>query len=208
MPDIKIKICGIFERGDADFINAAKPDFVGFVFARSRRQVSVDFAAELKERISGEIKSVGVFVDADIRGITACYRRGIIDIAQLHGNESGEYIDNLKSEGIPVIKAVRAELKQNIMRAEELFASADYLLFDNGAGGGGRAFDWNNMMGADIKKPFFLAGGISLDNIGGALNVRPAPYAVDISGGVETSGKKDGEKILKIVEYARLYGRQ
>jgi len=142
---MKIKICGLFRKEDIDYANEARPDYVGFVFAESRRKVSRAFAAQLRYRLSDGIVPVGVFVNAPITDIAALYREHVISVAQLHGMEHGEYIARLKeasAEGggtpIKVIKTVQsAELEKNAPMAIE----ADYYLIDSGAGSG-KPFDW------------------------------------------------------------------
>jgi len=183
----KIKICGLFREQDIEFANEAMPDFIGFVFAKSHRQINSETAALFKKRLNPQITTVGVFVNAEIPSITKLYNSGIINIAQLHGSESEDYINTLKKIcDVPVIKAV------NIESAKP--ANADYLLFDNGKGGTGKAFDWNLIPKCD--KEFFLAGGINLNNIGEAVKLNP--YGIDLSSGVENEkGEKDREKILE-----------
>ena len=201
---IRIKICGLFRDEDIDYVNEAGPDFAGFVFAKSRRQVSADRAAGLRRRLAGGIVPVGVFVDAPPEHIIALYRAGVISIAQLHGSESGEYIARLKeasasgggSEPIPVIKAVRsAELEKELSLSTE----ADYFLIDSGAGGG-TTFDWGILGAKKINKPWFLAGGICIENIGEAMALDP--FGIDISSGAETDGFKDRKKILQLTAMA------
>ena len=189
---MKIKICGLFNSADIDYVNEALPDYIGFVFAESRRKITPETAREFKKRLDPRIKTVGVFVNADITDITRLYADGVIDIAQLHGSEGSEYIENLKKAcGIKVIKAVNA--------GNDYPQNADFLLFDNGKGGTGEAFDWKLL--PKTQKPFFLAGGINLNNIEQA--VKQGAYCIDLSSGVETDGKKDREKILKIVKTVR-----
>ena len=84
---MKIKICGLFRSEDIDYVNEARPDYVGFVFAESRRQVSPEQAANLRSRLANGIVPVGVFVNAPAANIAALYRDGVISIAQLHGAE-------------------------------------------------------------------------------------------------------------------------
>ncbi|MDR3292660.1 MAG: phosphoribosylanthranilate isomerase [Clostridiales bacterium] len=228
---IKIKICGLFRGEDALAVNAAVPDFVGFVFVKGRRRYcSPVLAGELRKKIAPEILSVGVFQDEDAEGIEELYARGIISFAQLHGGESAEYVAALKKRcpRLSVIKALCADgetgglmsavtrtvqadgLKQtNAASALNEFlreqaalyvrAGADFLLFDSGSGGTGRAFDRSVLRGID--SPFFIAGGINSDNIEAVLSFKP--YAVDISGGAETDGLKDAEKIIKLTETVR-----
>jgi len=192
---MKIKICGLFNRADIDYVNEALPDYAGFVFAESKRRISFETAREFKKRLDARIKSVGVFVNAAVSDIARLYADDVIDIAQLHGDESPEYSAKLKDYcGIPIIKAI---IGRERWRGYE---AADYLLFDSGKGTG-KTFDWSLI--PEQPKPFFLAGGINIDNIAEAVRVNP--YCIDISGGAESNGVKDKEKIKKCVEIARSY---
>lgn len=190
----KIKICGLFRAEDIAYVNAAQPDYIGFVFAKSRRQITGEAARVLREQLAPGITPVGVFVNAPQTEIVQLYREGIIGIAQLHGEESCAYVEGLKEKGIPVIKAVRVESEADILM--HMDSPADYLLLDNGAGGTGKAFDWRLLQ--TCTRPYFLAGGVNLDNISNALSFQP--YCVDVSSGAETEGVKDGEKISLLVE--------
>ncbi|MDR2554384.1 MAG: phosphoribosylanthranilate isomerase [Fibromonadaceae bacterium] len=189
---MKIKICGLKNSVDVDYVNEAMPDYIGFVFAESKRRISPQTAAEFKNRLSPKITAVGVFVNTEISSISQLYNAGVINIAQLHGSESEAYIDELKKTcDIPVIKAINIEVSPP--------ANADYLLFDNGKGGSGESFDWSLI--PKYNKDYFLAGGINLDNIKKAINLKP--YGIDLSSGTETNGKKDREKIIQLVQIAR-----
>ena len=197
-----IKICGLFREEDIDYVNEARPDYAGFVFAESRRKVSQEFAARLRHRLSDDIVPVGVFINAPFVDIAALYRENVIAIAQLHGTENDDYIARLKAasaEGgrkpVEVIKTVQsAELEQNTPVA------ADYYLIDSGAGSG-RSFNWELLNSFKFEKPWFLAGGVSLDNIEQAMAFNP--FALDISSGAETDGIKDREKIVQLVSMVR-----
>lgn len=191
----KIKICGLTRRQDIDAVNWARPDYIGFVFAKSRRQIGPELAKQLKDSLDPDIQAVGVFVDAPMEEIEEICRRGIIDVIQLHGNESGAYIEALRQRtGLPVIKAV--SMKEGVTVEELEAIPADYLLLDQGKGGTGQTFDWELI--PKLSRPFFLAGGLSPDNLEEAAQ-RIRPYGVDLSSGVETEGKKDREKILQAV---------
>jgi phosphoribosylanthranilate isomerase len=197
---MKIKICGLFRPIDISYVNDARPDYAGFVFAESRRKVSRALAADLRSALSPAITPVGVFVNAPIEDIADIHSDGTIEVAQLHGNEDGEYIRDLKERcGITVIKAISVRSGKDIEAAEEL--GADRLLFDNGTGGTGTGFDWALIR--NIKTPFFLAGGINLSNIRDAMRLIPAPYALDVSSGAEVGGVKDRDTIIKLVECVR-----
>lgn len=195
----RIKICGISRECDVDFINEAKPDYVGFIFADgSRRKICSSTASGYRARLDPFIQTVGVFMGAPISTVTSLLLDGVIDMAQLHGNESEEYIRTLKAlTGAPVIKALRFENFEQIKGYES--SSADYLLLDHGSGGTGIAFDWSEI--GELKKSFFLAGGVTLSNIDEAMKIDS--YCIDISSGAETDGRKDREKIIALVNKVR-----
>lgn len=190
---MKIKICGLFRDCDIDYVNEAKPDFVGFVFAKSPRQVSKETAKKLKNKLSKEILSVGVFVNEDINNIVEIFNENIIDLIQLHGNEDDQYIRELKKVcNKKIIKAIKVKTGEDIIRWRN--CQADWLMFDAGMGEG-KTFDWNVLK--NFIRPYFLAGGINESNIDEAIKLNP--YCIDISSGVETNKVKDKNKILNIV---------
>lgn len=193
----KIKICGLSREEEILFVNALKPDYIGFVFARgSKRYVSSEQAACLRDLLDDSIQSVGVFVDQPIDKIKLLADNGVIQLVQLHGREDEDYIKDLRAVvSLPIIKAFRIESAEDIKRAQE--SSADYVLLDNGNGGTGETFDWRLI--ADMGRPYFLAGGLSPDNVADAVG-RYSPYAVDTSSGVETGGVKDYIKIRTFIE--------
>ena len=195
----KIKICGLTRMEDIDAVNVSKPDYVGFVFySKSRRCISVSQAARLKAALNPDIQAVGVFVNEDARIIEEIARQNIIDLIQLHGQETEEMIKNLRGTvKKPIIKAVPVQSGEDIEKWKS--SIADYLLFDNGAGGTGKTFRWDYING--YEKPFFLAGGLNLQNLEEAY--AQGAYALDLSGGAETDGIKDPEKIERIVGLVR-----
>ena len=152
---VKIKICGLKRLEDIEMVNKYKPDYIGFVFADSKRKVSHDLACKLKENLDSDIISVGVFVDAPQDEILELYDKGIIEIAQLHGLESEEYIRNLKEKTnykLKIIKAIEMSEDTDLLSYDT--SKADYLLFDSGKGSG-KTFDWR-LIRKDLKKEFFL----------------------------------------------------
>lgn len=199
-----IKICGLKRPEDIRYINECLPDYAGFVFAKSRRQVSREQAAQLRELLDEKVCPVGVFVNEKPEIIAELINHGIIDIAQLHGDEGEAYIRELKAllKRGRLIKAVRVAKREDVQGVEN--TEADYLLFDTFSktsyGGTGKTFDWTMTDG--VKKSFFLAGGIHSGNIEEAVK-RVKPYAVDLSSAVETDGVKDREKIIEIVRIIR-----
>ncbi|HEY5555381.1 phosphoribosylanthranilate isomerase [Acetobacterium sp.] len=196
----KIKICGLTRFEDINAVNSAKPDYIGFVFAESKRQVDIETAKRLKSALNQEIKAVGVFVNQPIEEIISLANARIIDIIQLHGDEDEEYISNLREEvSLPIIKAMRIRQKSDVKKTK-----SDFALFDtydkNQYGGSGVSFNWELLQG--YEGDFFLAGGLQSDNIEEAIKT-VKPFCVDISSGVETNGIKDQRKILEIVEKVR-----
>lgn len=191
-----IKICGLSRKEDIMYVNEVKPDYIGFVFAKSRRQVNLQQAKELKQLLDKNILAVGVFVDEDIEKIAEIVNQGIIDMIQLHGHEDQAYIDELNTYvHCPIIKALRVKNKESFVTYQHI----DYYLLDGCQPGSGQSFDWNDI--PIFNHPFFLAGGICLDNIDEALKV-PC-FAVDVSSGVETNGHKDLKKIKELVRRVR-----
>lgn len=200
----KIKICGLSRQDDINYANKVLPDYIGFVFAKSRRQISEETAKLLKASLNASIKAVGVFVNEDIQTIIRLYRSNVIDIVQLHGDENENYIKRLKAEiTSPIIKAVRVRTAEDIIKASKEF-SCDYLLLDtyreNEYGGSGETFDWSLI--SKVNKPYFLAGGINERNVLEAIT-KCHPYCIDVSSGVETNGCKELKKIEDIVTMVR-----
>lgn len=195
----KIKICGLIQIDDIMAVNQYQPDYIGFVFAKkSRRYVTVQQATKLRQQLSAAITVVGVFVNEPKEQVAELLNKNIIHIAQLHGNETEQEICWIRHQtGKPVIKAVSINTTDDAARWQE--SSADYLLFDNGAGGTGTAFDWSLL--TEYHKPYFLAGGIHSGNLAAALT--KGAYAIDVSSGVETNGKKDPVKIAEIMKMVR-----
>ena len=198
----KIKICGLTLPSHIEAVNAYKPDYIGFVFAPSRRRVSPDVALKLRESLSPDIVPAGVFVDENPDEILALVSSGTIEIIQLHGDEDEKYIEALKSRtNKPIIKAQAVTKTEDIQRWAN--SAAEYLLLDYKGGGTGQTFDWN-LVGDSVGKPYFLAGGLHSTNVGEALKtLKTPPYAVDVSSGVETQGQKDPVKIRHFIEVIR-----
>lgn len=198
---MKIKICGLSRTEDIEYANEVLPDYIGFVFAKSRRQVSPEKAAELKSLLDSRISAVGVFVNADIDFIADMVHNSIIDCVQLHGNEDREYVKLLKSripDSIPLIKAFSVSSSENISRAVKF--PCDYMLLDNGCGGTGKAFSWELLSG-NMPEKVFLAGGITCENISEAVRLKP--FCIDVSSGAETNGVKDRNKMLALTDCVR-----
>lgn len=200
MKNSKIKICGIKREQDIDYVNMLKPDYIGFVFAKqSRRYITPDMAAMLRKKLLPGIIPVGVFVNEYVEKVAGLMLRGIIEIAQFHGQENEDYIAAFRQlTGKPVIQAFRIDRPDDVIRAAQ--SSADFILLDNGAGGTGTTFDWTLIQ--NIQRPFFLAGGLNADNVDEAIRLSN-PYSVDISSGVETNNIKDYAKMQKFINRVR-----
>lgn len=199
---MQIKICGLFRPVDADYVNEAMPDYAGLVFwEKSRRRVGREQAVFFRKNLHPDIQTVGVFVDEEPDTVVELLKAGILDIAQLHGQETDEQVRYIKERsGKPVWKAVEVKSAADIEKWNT--SAADCLLFDGGKGGG-NPFDWELLQCA--RRPFLLAGGLDMDKIGAAAGL-PGLLGIDISSGVETNGFKDREKILQIVRQVRKKG--
>lgn len=197
---VKIKICGVTRMQDIKVINEEKPDFIGFVFAKSKREITPDRAAELRNTLRPEITPIGVFVNEKIELIYSLVRGGVIKMIQLHGAEDNDYIRALKvMTDTPVIKAVPIERRGDAQKWDD--SPADYLLLDNKGGGTGICFNWG-LIGR-VSKLFFLAGGINPQNVKDAVT-QTSPFAIDASSGVETDGLKDPDKIRELIRNVRV----
>ncbi len=195
---VKVKICGIRRMEDIEIVNRYNPDYIGFVFADSKRRVSHDLAYELKLNLDSDIISVGVFVDASMDEILKLFDEGVIEIAQLHGSESEEYILNLKKKTNNELKIIKAiEMSEDVDLLKYNTSHADYLLLDSGKGSG-KTFDWR-LIESGLEKEFFLAGGLDSSNVCDAIR-EFEPYAIDLSSSLEVDGFKDEEKIKEIME--------
>jgi len=223
---MRIKICGLTRDEDIDYANETRPDYVGFVFAQSKRQVTPVLAQYLRFRLTNSIIPVGVFVNARITEITSLYQSGVISIAQLHGNEDASYINALKratgDKPIPVIKTINSSkilttnqheptrTKENARSTgssgpsgswlNSSVTASDYLLIDSGAGSG-KTFNWKQLDVIKFPKPWFLAGGIDAKNIKKAMEYKP--FAIDVSSGAETDGLKDRKKIQELISIVK-----
>lgn len=196
----KIKLCGLSRLCDIEAVNELKPEYIGFVFAqKSRRYVAPEKAEELKQHLRSDIIAVGVFVNEEPELVADLLNRGTIDATQLHGQEDEDYIGRLRMlTDKQLIKAFRIDTEQDILAAQSCLA--DYVLLDSGTGGTGTVFDWSLIR--RISRPYFLAGGLGVNNIRKALDAL-APYAVDVSSGIESEGLKDKSKMAEFVHAVR-----
>lgn len=194
----KIKMCGLRRPEDIDFANRVKPDYIGYVFAeKSKRYITPEKAAELTNLLDADIVPVGVFVDETMENVIAAVKMGAVKMVQLHGSESEDFVSELKSLGIPVIKAFQVSSAEDIAAAES--SCADMVLLDSGKGSG-QTFDWS-LIGS-IRRPYLLAGGITAENAAQAIR-QLRPYGVDASSCLETDGFKDFAKMTAFAQAIR-----
>lgn len=211
---VKIKICGMRRLEDIEMANKYRLDYIGFVFAKSPRKVSYEQAKELSSHLDEDIVPVGVFVNEHMKLIVDLFKDGIIEIAQLHGDEDEKYIMNLKAKSIEEtgneIKVINAiEIKDDVDYNDKLLewrdSVSDYFILDSGKGSG-KTFNWDSIDKNNdfFKNSIFLAGGLNSENLTQAIE-EFNPFAVDLSSSVETDGFKDEEKIKEIIEVIENY---
>lgn len=198
MGNTKLKICGLYRPEDISYVNKALPEYAGFItYEKSHRFVSKEQLRELKKDLDPRIQAVGVFVNKPVDEVASYVQEQLVDLVQLHGDESDAYIAELRTklpEGTAIIKAFLIGTAEDLEQAKA--SSADYILLDNVAFGSGKPFDWS-LLKEDLHRPYFFAGGLNPDNVA-TVAEQFRPFAVDISSGVETDKKKDLEKIMAV----------
>ena len=187
----KVKICGLSTKEAVKTAVSAGADYIGFVFAPSKRQVTVEQAIELAKFIPSHIQKVGVFVSPSRADLLEAIEKVGLDLVQVHGQVVDKLFENLPCGSI---QAVQVDGNGHVPNSQ-----ADYLLFDAPVAGSGQTFDWGRLDTTGLAQPFFIAGGLNEDNVAGAIQ-HFSPYAVDVSSGVETNGQKDHEKIRRFIE--------
>ncbi len=187
----KVKICGLSTPEAVATAVTSGADYVGFVFAPSKRQVTLAEAHNLAKSIPDSVQKVGVFVSPSLVELEEAILSVPLDLVQVHG----EFADAMAAKlSKPLIRAVPISGKPS-----QLSSQADFLLFDAPVAGSGATFDWQLLADKDISQPFFIAGGLSVENVAQAQAVFQ-PYGVDVSSGVETDGNKDLAKIKAFIE--------
>lgn len=202
MQQVKIKICGLYRDCDVDYANEVMPDYAGFVFyPPSHRYVEEKTMRRFRKALAEKIPAVGVFVDAPAEQVAAYLTEGLIQVAQLHGQEDESYMERLRrlAPGCEMWKAFRIRSEEDLKQAG--MCSADRILLDNGYGTG-KCFDWSLLEGRRMERPFLLAGGLRADNLKEAIESF-RPWGVDLSSGVETDRKKDLQKMRQVTEIVR-----
>lgn len=187
----EVKICGLSTKGAVETAVSAGADYIGFVFAPSKRQVTLEQAAELAKIIPTNVKKVGVFVSPSRSELLEVIEKVGLDLVQVHGRVADDLFDDLPCASI---QAVQVDGNGHVPNSQ-----ADYLLFDAPVAGSGRTFDWGQLDTTDLSQPFFIAGGLNEDNVEEAIQ-HFTPFAVDVSSGVESNGQKDHEKIRRFIE--------
>ena len=198
---MEIKICGIRREEDIEIVNRYKPDYIGFIFAPTRRYVSPETAKRLAEHLGGDTKTVGVFVNENPDTVREIADAVGLDVIQLHGDEDAEYIKRLGTDR-EIWKAVRVKDGGEIPDTE----GADKILLDKYSekemGGTGETFNWHKVGDTKTQKPLILAGGLNKENVAEGIRIFN-PVCVDVSSAVETDGVKDETKIKEFTEAVR-----
>ena len=187
----KVKICGLSTKEAVKTAVSAGADYIGFVFAPSKRQVTVEQVIELAKFIPSHIQKVGVFVSPSRAELLEAVDKVGLDFVQVHGQVVDKLFENLPCGSI---QAVQVDERGHVPNSQ-----ADYLLFDAPVAGSGQTFDWGRLDTTELAQPFFIAGGLNEDNVARAIQ-HFSPFAVDVSSGVETDGQKDHEKIRRFIE--------
>ena len=190
----KVKICGLSTKEAVKTAVSAGADYIGFVFAPSKRQVTVEQATELAKFIPSHIQKVGVFVSPSRAQLLEAIEKVGLDLVQVHSQVADDLFENLPCASI---QAVQVDGNGHVPNSQ-----ADYLLFDAPVAGSGQTFDWGQLDTTGLAQPFFIAGGLNEDNVARAIQ-HFSPFAVDVSSGVETDGQKDQEKIRRFIERAK-----
>lgn len=210
-----VKVCGIRRIEDVEFLNELKPEYAGFVFCKSKRQVNLELGAQLIEKLDKNIKRVGVFQNNSLEEVRNTAQVLKLDVIQLHGMEDENYIKKLfpirvwKSISIDVSNDLKDYAKINFYEYEInkiCRYDVEAVLIDScvkgSSGGTGMSFNWEILNNLNINKKVVLAGGLNFYNITQAINI-VKPYAVDVSSGVEEDGIKSFEKIKQFMAKAR-----
>ena len=211
----QIKVCGLTQLNQIRELVALKIDFLGFIFyGKSPRFVLNHLSLDEISKINHQGK-VGVFVNETVEKIVEISEKADLNFIQLHGDENEEYIVRLRQilkETIKIIKVIRvgnmkSEAVIEIEKIANLKSQISNLLFDTDSkafGGTGKTFDWNILNEIKIPLPYFLSGGISLENVDDIKNLKQKPFALDINSKFEIeAGVKDLEKIKKFISHIK-----
>lgn len=211
----KIKICGLTRKEDIAYVNELLPDYVGFVFAKSKRQVTLEKAKGLADLLDRRIKTVGIFVNEDVKKVRSTAEYLKLNILQFHGSEDEHYIKEFGDFSIWKSLSIEAQKKNLLPEDQNSYQQKlniiekydiDGILLDSStigaAGGTGVSFDWSIVKKIKACKPLILAGGLKVENIQKAIEIAE-PYVVDVSSGVEEHGVKNFNKINEFIKRVR-----
>lgn len=206
---MKIKVCGMRDKANLAQLVELKPDFIGFIFYdKSPRFVGDLLDENFVRSIPKPIKKVGVFVNSNPDYILRIVKKYDLQFIQLHGHETPDFCRNLKSRGVNVIKAFSIDEAFNFGTLNNYKPHCDYFLFDTkgqSLGGNGIAFDWKILERYQYSdKPFFLSGGLSLENISQVKDLGIKVYGLDVNSKFETEpALKDIEKLRQLIDIVR-----
>lgn len=208
---MKLKICGLKYKDNIEQVAALQPDYMGFIFyTKSKRFVGDDF---VMPEISSDINKVGVFVNADFDSVFHTVIKHKLDMIQLHGDEDAYYCEDMalhfsqneSTKNVKIIKAFGIDENFDFDSLQPYTKYCDYFLFDTKTkeyGGSGQQFDWNILKKHNNAKPFFLSGGIGLEELKNIPKLKLAAHAIDVNSKFETEpGLKDIEKVKKLKSY-------
>ncbi|MBM7870256.1 phosphoribosylanthranilate isomerase [Clostridium pascui] len=199
---IEIKVCGLKREEDIKYVNELKPDYVGFVFAKSSREITLEQGINLVKKLDKNIKAVGVFVDKKLSEVEKIASTLKLDVLQFHGKEDNEYMSCFKS--FEVWKALGVTSKEDLKEINKY--KVDGILLDSKVlgriGGTGESFNWDIISNFKINKKLILAGGLNSDNVKEGIS-KVNPNIVDVSSGIEVDGFKDFDKIKEFIEKVR-----
>lgn len=205
---MEIKICGITSLEEIKYVNKLKPEYIGFVFTKSKREISKEKAKILNKLLDKEIKLVGVFRDNSLSEIKNIVEEVKLDIIQIHGYEDENFIEELRKsigEEIKIWKGISIESEEDLKK--NIYLKVDNFILDGGNPGSGESFNWDIIKKNNMELKFFLAGGVNLSNIDEIIkNIKP--YGIDVSSGVESldelgNRRKDFYKMKNLIEKVR-----
>lgn len=199
---VKIKVCGLKREEDIKYVNELKPDYIGFVFTKSSREITSEWGKNLVEKLDKNIKTVGIFVDKEISEVEKIASTLKLDVLQFHGKEDNEYMSCFKD--YEVWKALGVTSKEDLKEINKY--KADGILLDSRVlgriGGTGESFNWDIISNFKVNKKLILAGGLNSNNVKEGIS-KVNPNIVDVSSGVEIEGFKDFDKIKEFIKKVR-----
>lgn len=208
---MKVKVCGMRDKANIQQLGDLQPDYMGFIFYdKSPRYVDEDLDDELIKSLPKEIKKVGVFVNANPGYILDTVKKYDLQFVQLHGNEMPDFCRSLRQKGLSIIKAFPVTEDFNFAMLNNYKPHCDFFLFDaqgENPGGNGTSFNWDVLKRYNNEKPFFLSGGIGLDNLDEVITLSKSIriYGIDINSKFETSpALKNIDKIKEAIEKVRV----